>query len=641
MKSILFSSAAIVALATPAFAQSQLTFPQADDESVVVSATRLPTPVADVASSVTVITAAQIETRQDRSLPDVLREVPGLFITQTGGAGGQASIFMRGTNSNHTKVLLDGIDIADPSTPGGAADISKLLAGDLARVEVLRGPQGALYGSDAIGGVINIITKSGNGPMKITADMEGGSFDTFNQRGSVSGSEGAFHYAATVQHFHSGDTPVTPLNLLPPGQRRNDDFYDNVTTTTKFGYDVTGNFDLGLVGHYTNSLGKITGDAFNFVTFASFPSPIQTRISSVQYESRATAHLVLWDGRFDQTLGVSYGSTIAATQDPDNGDSRAIGDRVKLDWQGNIGVMDGQTVVLGAETARDALHPGLSFGFPSTLSRGITTNAGYAELQSDFGWGLYDSASIRYDDNSRFGNKTTYRIAPAWVIADTGTKLKGSVGTGFKAPALQQLYGTFGGNANLKPETSFGYDVGVEQSLPLFGKDGALTGGVTWFQNNIKNLIVSGPAPAFQLGNIGRARTDGVESFIAWKAMDTLTLRADYTYTDALDAGTKLELLRRPRHKASLNADWQAMDNLTLDATLLYVGQQIDGNRDFSIPRLKMPDYVTLDLAASYRLTEKWSLFGRIENATDTNYQSPDGFLRPGIGAYGGIKVNL
>jgi len=302
-----------------------------------------------------------------------------------------------------------------------------------------------------------------------------------------------------------------------------------------------------------------------------------------------------------------------------------------------VKVMDGETVVLGAETARDALHPGLSFGFPSTLSRGITTNAGFAELQSNFGAGLYNSVSIRYDDNSRFGNKTTWRVAPAWVIDATGTKLKASAGTGFKAPALQQLYGTFGGNAALKPETSFGYDVGIEQSF----LGGSVTGGVTWFQNNIKNLIVSGPAPSFQLMNIGRARTDGVESFIAWKALDALTLRADYTYTDALDAGTKRALLRRPRHKASVNADWRATDALNLAATLLYVGQQIDGNRDFSIPRLKMPDYVTLDLAASYRLTGKWSLFARIENVTDTDYQSPDGFLRPRMGAYAGIKVTL
>jgi len=632
MKSAFFSSVALIALAAPALAQTSL-----NDEDVVVSATRIPTPVSQVASSVTVITAADIEARQQRSLPDVLRNVPGVDIVQSGGAGGQTSLFVRGTNPNHVKLLLDGIDLADPSTPSGAADISKLLAGDIAKVEVLRGPQGALYGSDAIGGVVNIITQSGEGPLKLSADAEGGSFDTFNQRGSVSGSEGDFHYAASVQHFHSGATPVTPLNLLQPGEKSHDDFYDNVTASLKLGYDVAENFDLGLVGRYTNSLGKITGDAFDFTTFTSFPSPTQTRIETLQYQTRGTAHLVLWDGRLDQTLGLAYGHTISATQDPDNGDSRQIGDRVKLDWQGNVRVMDGQTVVLGAETARDALHPGLSFGFPSPLSRGITTNAGFAELQSDFGSGLYNSVSVRYDDNSRFGDRTTWHVAPAWVIESTGTKLKATAGSGFKAPALQQLYGTFGGNANLKPETSFGYDVGIEQSF----LGGAVTGGVTWFQNNVRNLIVSGPAPAFQLMNVGRARTDGVESFIAWKALDRLTLRADYTYTDALDAGTKLALLRRPRHKASVSADWQATDDLSLDASLLYVGPQIDGNRDFSIPRLKMPDYVTINLAASYRLTEQWSLFGRIENMTDSDYQSPDGFLRPRIGAYGGIKVNL
>jgi vitamin B12 transporter len=631
LKSFLYASAALAAMTGAASAES------VGDEGVVVSATRIATPVAQVASSITVITAADIERRQDRSLPDVLREVPGLSITQTGAAGGQTSLFMRGTNSNHVKLLVDGIDMADPSTPTGAADISKLLAGDIAKVEVLRGPQSALYGSDAIGGVINIITKVGEGPLAINASAEGGSFDTFNQSASLSGSDNGIHYSATVQHVLSGSTPVTPLNLLPPGQRRNNDFYDNVTATAKLGLDVTDNFDLGLVTRFYNSLGKFTGDAFNFVTFASFPSPTRTRVHVVDYQTRGTAHLALWDGRFDQTLGIAYGSNIADTQDPDNGNSRQKGDRVKLDWQGNVVVVEGQTLVLGAETYRDALHPGLSFGFPSTLARGVTTNAGYAEVQSDFGGGLYNTASIRFDDNSRFGSRTTWRVAPAWVIESTGTKLKATAGSGFKAPSLQQLYGTFGGNAALKAETSFGYDAGVEQGL----FDGALTGGVTWFHNDIRNLITSGPAPAFLNINVGRARSQGVESFLAWKVLETLTLRGDYTYTDTIDGGTKLALLRRPRHKASLNADWQATDDLSLDATLLYVGPQIDGNRDFSIPRLKMPDVTTLDLAASYRLTESWSVFGRLENAFDTTYQSPDGFLRPGIGATAGLKVNL
>ena len=629
----LFSSTALVALAAPAFAQSN--FNLGADESLVVSATRLATPASRVASSVTVITATDIEARQDRSLPDALQTVPGLFIEQTGGLGGQTSIFMRGTNSNHTKVLLDGIDIADPSTPTNVADIGKLLTGDIARVEVLRGPQSGLYGSDAIGGVINITTKGGQGPLKLTAQAEGGSFDTFNQRASAAGSQGAFHYVLTVDHVHQGSTPVTPPALLLPGEKRNNDFYDGVQASTKLGYDIADNFDIGFVGHYGSSLGKITNDSFDPVTFAGFPSRTQTRIATLQYESRATAHLVLWAGRLDQTIGLGFTDAITSSADPDNGYLLDKGQRTKLDYQGNIGLGSGETLVLGAETARDASRPGYSFGFPSGPATGVTTNAGYAELDSDLGNGFHDDAAIRYDDNSRFGNKVTYHIAPAWLIEATGTKLKASFGTGFKSPSLQELFGGFGANPLLRPETSTGYDAGFEQALW-----GTVSGGATWFHNDIKNLIVNGPPPTFTYGNIGRARTQGVEAFLAWKAMDTLSLRADYTYTDAIDAATKLALLRRPRNQLSLTGDWQALPDLSLDATLLVTGPQADIGRESGI-REKIGGYTVLDLAASYKLTETLSVFGRIENATDTNYQSPDGFLRPGIGAYGGLKVTL
>ncbi len=637
MKSFFFSSAALIALCAPAFAQSNFNL-GADtnvDESVVVSATRLVTPVDQVASSVTVITAADIAARQERSLPDALQTVPGLFVEQSGGLGGQTSIFMRGANSNQTKVLLDGIDIADPSTPNDAADIGKLLTGDIARVEVLRGPQSGLYGSDAIGGVINIVTKSGEGPLKLTGEAEGGSFDTFNQRASASGSLDNFHYSVTVDHVHAGATPVTPPSLLLPGEKSHDDFYDGVQASTKLGWDVTDNFDLGFVGHYGSSLGKVTNDAFDPVTFVGFPSATQTRVTTLQFDNRATAHLVLWDGRLDQTLGFGFTDAITSDADPDNGYGLSKGQRTKFDYQGNIGIVDGETVVVGAETARDSDRAGYSFGFPSAPTPGITTNAGYAELDSDLGNGIHDDAAIRYDDNSRFGNKFTYHIAPAWLIDATGTRLKGSFGTGFKSPALQELFGGFGANPDLKPETSTGYDAGFEQSL-----FGSVSGGATWFHNDIKNLIVNGPAPDFLYGNIGRARTQGVETFLAWKATDTLSLRADYTYTDAIDASTKLQLARRPRNRLSLTGDWQALPGLDLDATLLVTGPQADIGRESGITE-KLGGYTVLNLAASYKLTETWSLFGRIENAIDSNYQSPDGFLRPGIGAFGGIKVNL
>ncbi len=272
---------------------------------------------------------------------------------------------------------------------------------------------------------------------------------------------------------------------------------------------MTDNFDLGFVGHYNNSEGRITGDAFDLTTFASFPSQTQSRVDTLQYAARGTAHLVLWDGRLDQTLGLAYSSSAISDADPDNGYSLVRGDRVKLDWQGNIALGQDETLVLGAETARDAIH--------APLSAGITTNAGYAELQSVLG-AFSNSMSVRYDDNSRYGNKVTYHLAPAYLIAATGTKLKATIGTGFKAPSLQDLFGPFGHNPLLKPETSLGYDIGVEQTL-----GGAVAAGVTWFHNDIRNLIDFDAT--FTPVNIGKARTQGVESFISWKPLDALSLR--------------------------------------------------------------------------------------------------------------------
>lgn len=615
----LFISTAALAL-LPAAAQADGF--QIGDESVVVSATRLATPVTDVGSSITVITAQDIVAHQQQSLSDVLRDVPGLSLVQSGGAGALTSIFLRGTNSNHTKVLLDGIDIGDPSNPTGAADISKLLAGDIARVEVLRGPQSGLYGSDAIGGVISITTKDGEGPAHLTAGAEGGSFDTFNQTASLAGSDGGFHYVATVQHQHVGATPVTPPSLLQAGETRNDDYYDNVTGGTKLGYDVSNALHLGLVAHVNTSLGKITNDAFDLTTFTSYPASMRSRIATLQYDGRASANLTL--GAVTQSLGLAYSSSAISDADPDNGYSLVAGNRIKLDWQGHAEIMDGQTLLLGAETARDTIHKPISFG--------ITTNAGYVELNSDFGDGLNNSASLRYDDNSRYGDRLTWHVAPSWVIGQT--RLKASAGSGFKAPSLQQLFGPFGHNPMLRPETSTGYDAGIEQGF----LDGVASAGVTWFHNDPRNLI--NYDASFTPVNVDRARTQGVESFVVFKPMEALSLRADYTYTDAVNAATHAALLRRPRHKASLDAAWQATDALLLDASLLYVGPRSDVGRESFLPE-KLPGYMTVNLAATWDVTPDFALYGRVENLFDGHYQDPDGFQRPSIGAWAGVKASL
>jgi len=605
----------------------------ADDngpETVVVTATKIPTPESQVGNSISVVTGADITAKHQTTIPDVLSDLPGLNVVQEGGPGGQTSIFMRGTNSNHVKVLVDGIDISDPSSPNDAFDFGQFATTDIERIEVLRGPQSGLYGSDAIGGVINIITKSGEGPARLTADVTGGSFDTFNQTGSVRGQADDLHYSASIQHVYSGATPVTPLDLLAPGEKRNDDSYDNVTASAKLGYDVTDSLDLGLVGRYTNTHLDFTGDNFS----TGYPDVLQGQYQTLQYYTRGTGHLVLFGGSFEQTLGIAYGSISSSDVSPDFGGSFSYsGDRLKLDWQGNVKFSSTEILVLGAEHEHEGLR--------EPVSAGTSIDSGYAELQSNLATNLFDTISLRYDSNDRFGDKLTFRAAPTYIVEATGTKLKASVGTGFKAPTLSEMFENFPssgffGNPNLKPETSIGYDAGFEQPL----LSGAIELGATYFRNDIKNLI-SNNATFTSYANVGKAETDGVEAFVSYQPLASLSLRADYTYTEANDEILHLELLRRPKNKASVDVKWQATPDLSFDADVLGVSAWTDTNREGTIPRLEAPGYITADLAVNYELTENLSAYGRITNLLDEHYQEPEGFLQPGRGFFAGIKASI
>ena len=603
------------------------------DETVVVSATRIPTPESEVASSMTVITAKDIAAKQSQTLPDILKDVPGLTVVQTGGPGGLTGIYMRGTNTNHIKVIVDGIDVGDPTSADGSLDFSRFLTQDIQTIEVLRGPQSGLYGSEAIGGVINITTRSGSGPAQFTAAVQGGSFDTFNQGAGLSGSDGPFHYTVNLEHFHTGSTPVTPLDLLTPGEPRNNDYYDNLTGSTKLGFDVTRNFDLGLVARYTDSHLRLTGD--DPFQFPSPPEAQQSAANTHQLYTRATAHSLAFNGTFEQTLGVAYSRLDSSDFTPaaDGPPTFFSGERLKVDWQGNVRLATSQMLVLGAEHQRDEIR--------SPVSADQSIDSGYVELQSGFGDRLFNTLSLRYDDNDRFGAKVTYRVAPVYVIKETGTRVKASVGTGFKAPTLDELYHSypafdFFANPDLKPESSHGYDVGFDQALA----SGAVTLGATYFRNIISNLVTEN-ADFTSYANVGRARTDGVESFFAYEPLKTLTLRLDYTFTEAVDEILNQELLRRPKHKASLNVGWQATRRWSLHTTVLTVGDWIDGNRNFSISRLTAPGYTTVDFATNFDINSKLAVFARIDNLLDRRYQNPVGFLHPGLGAYAGVKVSL
>lgn len=600
--------------------------------TVVVSATRVPTPYQQLASSVTVITADDIDTRQERTLPDVLQNVPGLNIVQNGGPGGLAQVFMRGTNANHTKVMIDGIDVSDPSSIDGSFDFSQILSSDIKQVEVLRGPQSGLYGSDAIGGVINIITKSGSGPAHLTGSVEGGSFETFNQTAGVSGGLERFNYSLNAAHFYSGATPSVPDALVVPGRPQNDDQYDNQTLSTKLGARLTDNFDIGFTGRYIFSVLDNTSD--------DLTGPEAMTSSNTNHEAftRGTAHLVSFDGRLDQTAGLAYTRYTRDIVDPNAGAFSPFtefgGNRIKADWQGNIKATETQTVTLGAEHQLDRLDE-------PQASAHMSNNAGFVQLQSAFNEQFFNTVSLRDDDNSRFGSRVTYRVAPAYLLTQTGTKLKASVGTGYKAPTLDELfddYPAFGffANPNLQPERSFGYDAGFEQTV----LNKKVQFGSTYFHNDIRNLIA--PNDTFTTDiNVGRASTYGFESFIAYKPWKKLNLRADHTFTIAENDLTHTQLLRRPKNKASIEATWQATDAFTLSSSVLYNGTWRDDNRNATIIGLAAGGYTVVRLMGAYDLGNGVALFGRIDNALDKEYQDPVGFQRPGFGIFGGIKIAM
>ena len=618
-------------------ASSALSNPEAETEEIVVSATRIETPINEIGSSVTVITDKEIERDQKRTLPDVLRTVPGLNIVQTGGPGGKTSVFMRGSNSNHTKVLIDGIDANDPSQDG-VFDFGQVLTSDIAQVEVLRGPQSSLYGSDAIGGVVNIVTKKGEGPPQFTGRLEGGSFETFNQTASVRGSVSRFNYSFNVAHFLADDTPVTPLDLLPPGRKRINDSYENTTVSTKLGVDLTDASSASILWDAI-PIPPCFSRARTSRFFRVFRPPAQSEQNARQLFTRGDARLALFGGAFKNRFGVGYTNYRTTIQAPDTGfglppENINHGDRIKFDWQGNVELGKGHALILGVEDQTDRL-------LDSPISAENGNIAGFAELQSEVIENLFVAASGRYDDNERFGGKATWRIAPAYLIPKSGTKLKASYGTGFKAPSLTQLFVSFPAfnffaNPNLQPEESEGYDFGFEQALA----EERVRFGATYFHNDITNLIAAN-ATFTSLINIGEATTEGVEAFVSLAVTDRFKVRGDYTYTDAIDDTTGLELLRRPRHKASLNVVWLPTDRLTISATALYVGSQVDGNRSFSIQRLDTDPYFVVNLAADYDLGKGVTLFARIDNLFDERYENPTGFQRPGFGVFAGIRVNF
>lgn len=637
------TAAAAIVAAQAARAQSQSQSEPIQLPEVSVSATGIATPLDQIASSVTVITADDIARTQRRTLPDVLNSVPGVNVVQTGGPGGQTAIFMRGTSAQHVKVLLDGIDISDPSTPNGAVDLAHIVTSDIDRVEVLRGPQSSLYGANAIGGVISITTKRGKGPAKATATLEGGSMGTFNQSAAVSGAKDRIDYAFNVMHLRSTNINVTPSYVLPTGQAANPNSYDNMSYASRLGAQLNDDLRVNLTGRYVDA--KLLYSNDDFSVFPSAPFAQRSDYRSKSFYGRAEAVWATLNDRVVHTFGVNVTDARRSNQDPNGTPPQTYnGTRTSVDWRGNIKLAPNHTLVMGAERS-DERADGKTMGtfpaVPLNFSGKNGNTAGYVELQSRIAERFSVAANARVDDDDQFGSHSTWRIAPAFLVPVTKTKLKATYGTAFKAPTLYELYGVgdFGyvGNPNLKPETSKGYDVGFEQ--PLFG--GRLRFGATYFHNDITDLINNVFTPVNTYVNVGKAKTTGVETFVELKVNEQWRFHADYTRTDATDETTHSQLLRRPKHKADFSVYYQPTEAFGVSATVVYVGPWDDFDRQglLTAPQTT-PGYTVVNLAANYVINPQVTLFGRVDNLFDKRYEVPVGWQAPGASVFGGVKVS-
>lgn len=638
---------------------------------VVVTATKTEVPVKQVAASVTVITKEEIAARQVTQVSDLLRDVPGLSVRQQSSRGSIVTIFPRGGNSNFNLVLIDGVKVNDA---GGFYNFGDLSTDNIERIEIVRGPHSALYGSDAMGSVVQIFTKRGKGTPRVETSFAGGNLKTFEEKLNLSGGTGHFDYSLALGRSDTDGS--LPIN----------NHFGETTVSWRGGFVLDKVLDLSLTGRYTDN-------HLNFPTETGGDRPFNQRgildpnQSSDQQRlvlsGKASHSLTPW---WQQTLQAGYYRHQSAFDDPFDPFDPHTGQpldfsafhstneerRVSADYFWNLTaptVLDVSTLFTAGfafereEFEQRAAATETDFPSSSVNEANRDNKAGYLQGQFDWKKQLFLTAGFRIDGNSTFGTEVTPRVSAAWIVPYLRTKLRGSYGEGIKEPSFVENFGDGSqfvvGNPNLRPERTKSWEVGLDQPV----LHGLADFSVTYFHNRFDDLIAfiftptSGCSGSFC--NVQKARAEGVELAATIHPGYGLTIGGAYTFLDTkvLDDGgiggvvlPKGEpLLRRPRHAGTLSIDhmWRRL-HTSLTAT--FVGDRPDIFTDpatFETRRVTAEGYKTVDLAASYTLLKdarhlrELTLFGKIQNLFDNDYQQVFGFSTPGITALFGLKGTL
>lgn len=604
-------------------------------DTIVVTAARAPRAIDETGVAITVIDEATITRRQSVAVVDLLRNVPGVTFTRNGGIGTVTPVYIRGAESDQTAALIDGVKLNDPSGTGGGFNFGDLLVGNISRIEVVRGSQSVLWGSQAIGGVVNLITRQPTEQLSVNARAEGGWRDSWQLVGNVSGKFGPVAASVGGGYFRTNGFSV--FSEERGGRER--DGYRNYGANASFNVALAEGFSVDLRGWYSD--GRTDLDGFAAPTFAFGDTRDYSR--SKQFVGYAGLNAALLDGRFTNRLAYtrteikrdnfSPGGTPVKTFD-------GKGTNERFEYQGGFHFSDMLTADFGAEKEKSRFRIS-SFGSPFRTARAEIDSV-YGQLTVKPVEGLTLTAGVRQDDHDTFGGNTSIAANGAFTPNAGATVIRASYGEGFKAPSLYQLYSEYG-NTLLRPETSESWDVGITQRLV----DGRIELSATWFHRDTDNLIVfiSCPTntgictnrPFGTYDSIARARAKGLETSVTFRPTDALTVEGGYTWIDAEDRGTGKVLPRRPADSAYASVDWRLPFGLEAGATATVVGHSFDNASNTR----RVKGYVVVDLRASYPITDRIELYGRIENLFDEKYETIFQYGTQPRAAFGGVRLSL
>ncbi len=624
----------------------------ADGDSIVVTATRAPLALDEIPSSVAVLDKEAIDRAQDIGVTELLLRTPGISISRNGGYGTSTSLRIRGAESEHTVTVIDGVKLNDPSSTGGGFNFANLLTGDIDRIEVLRGPQSILWGSQAIGGVINIVTASPEKELEGSFDLEAGSRQTVSARAAVGGRTGPLSWRLGGQRF-STDGISSHARAFGGVER---DGYRNTNLSGRAGLALADNVSAEVRGYYSS--GRVEFDGFN--------TDSNDYGQNKEFVGYAGLNFDLVGGRFRNRVAYAYTDTNRDNFNPDRARPRSFeadGKNKRWEYQGSFDVSDRITAIFGIENERSNFRSrspsaSLATPLPDFVRGKAEITSAYGQLSVEPVDGLTLNGGVRYDDHSRYGGQTLFAAGGVWRLP-TGTVLRASYGEGFKAPGLYQLFSEYG-NVGLDPEEAHGWEAGVEQHL--FGDK--LVVGATWFDRTTKNQIIYNPCsppsddpdappadpmcfvpgsnpPTPRFGyylNVARSEAHGVEAAAAL-TLGGLTLDGNYSWIVAEDRSEDSDnsgnwLPRRPRHSANASASYAFGFGLELGAALRWSGKSYDNASNAQ----RLDDYTLVDLRAEYALSDEVKLFARAENIFDEEYMTAYRYGSLGRSIYAGIR---